>query len=340
MKIKKYIAQDMKSALKRIREELGKDALILSNKKIDGGRIEILASKDSSFMNSTVSINDGIISKINKIAVEQDTQKRITSSFDNKVTQLNHFPSGSSVSTHDKDNHSRVGVINEVVLCEENLFEAPGIFVLLGLPGAGKTTTIAKIAAMMIQRHGTEKVRIMSTDDKKWTTKLQMHQLGQHLGIITQTIDVNYLLNNITELPKDEWIFIDTEGTRLENLEKISTLIQKKSQFINLKLFLTYSAVCQENILSNKIIESYSDCFSGMILTQCDLVTDLSPILKNMNSYIPLALYCDGAIIPDDVHVVTENTIKTWIDKKRISNNFFGKVKITKNKKIKNMESV
>jgi len=45
MNTKKFIAADMRQALKLVREELGADAVILSNRKVAGG-IEIVAAAD------------------------------------------------------------------------------------------------------------------------------------------------------------------------------------------------------------------------------------------------------------------------------------------------------
>jgi flagellar biosynthesis protein FlhF len=46
MSVKRYVAEDMRQALKQIREELGPDAIILSNKRVDGG-VEILTTLDA-----------------------------------------------------------------------------------------------------------------------------------------------------------------------------------------------------------------------------------------------------------------------------------------------------
>ncbi|MBL4911021.1 MAG: flagellar biosynthesis protein FlhF [Alteromonadaceae bacterium] len=46
MKIKRYVAKDMRSALAQIKEELGADAVIMSNKKIPEG-VELMAAIDS-----------------------------------------------------------------------------------------------------------------------------------------------------------------------------------------------------------------------------------------------------------------------------------------------------
>ena len=45
MKIKRYFAPDIKQAIRMVREEQGPDAVILSNRKVDGG-IEIVAAQD------------------------------------------------------------------------------------------------------------------------------------------------------------------------------------------------------------------------------------------------------------------------------------------------------
>lgn len=46
MNVKRYVAEDMRQALKQIRDELGPDAVILSNRRVEGG-VEIIASVDS-----------------------------------------------------------------------------------------------------------------------------------------------------------------------------------------------------------------------------------------------------------------------------------------------------
>ena len=45
MKIKRFVAQDMRQALRMVREALGEEAVILSNKSVDGG-IELTAAVD------------------------------------------------------------------------------------------------------------------------------------------------------------------------------------------------------------------------------------------------------------------------------------------------------
>jgi flagellar biosynthesis protein FlhF len=45
MKIRRYVAKDMRTALAQIKDELGVDAVIMSNKKIAEG-VELMAAVD------------------------------------------------------------------------------------------------------------------------------------------------------------------------------------------------------------------------------------------------------------------------------------------------------
>ena len=45
MKIKRFVAPDMRQAIRTVREELGPDAVILSNERVSGG-VEIVAAID------------------------------------------------------------------------------------------------------------------------------------------------------------------------------------------------------------------------------------------------------------------------------------------------------
>lgn len=47
MKIRRFVAKDMRTALAQIKEELGVDAVIMSNKKIPEG-VELMAAVDYS----------------------------------------------------------------------------------------------------------------------------------------------------------------------------------------------------------------------------------------------------------------------------------------------------
>jgi len=45
MQVKRFVADDMRSAMRQVKEEIGADAVILSNRVVDG-KVEILAARD------------------------------------------------------------------------------------------------------------------------------------------------------------------------------------------------------------------------------------------------------------------------------------------------------
>lgn len=61
MKVKRFIADDMRTALREVKEELGPDAVILSNRSIDG-QVELLAAKNY----DEGLINDALSQSLNK----------------------------------------------------------------------------------------------------------------------------------------------------------------------------------------------------------------------------------------------------------------------------------
>ncbi len=73
MKIKRFFAPDIRQAMRMVKEELGADAVIMSNKSVDGG-VEIVAARD---------FDEQLIqSKLQKQAAEQQSLKRETKKMD------------------------------------------------------------------------------------------------------------------------------------------------------------------------------------------------------------------------------------------------------------------
>ena len=69
MKLKRFVAADMRSALAKIKEELGAEAVIMSNKRVANG-VEIIAGVETKTVSveelSTTADNDSITSKVLK----------------------------------------------------------------------------------------------------------------------------------------------------------------------------------------------------------------------------------------------------------------------------------
>ena len=73
MKIKRFFAKDMRAALTQVKEELGADAVIMSNKKVTGG-VEIVAALDSEEPRAQLSPSAGKVRE--ELASQFDSAKR------------------------------------------------------------------------------------------------------------------------------------------------------------------------------------------------------------------------------------------------------------------------
>jgi len=89
MKIKRFFSQDMRSAIRLVREELGADAVILSNDRVNGG-VEIVAAVDydESILNPPASSGASKSNEANRQNDGQNDGQRV--------------PEGSSTATHQR----------------------------------------------------------------------------------------------------------------------------------------------------------------------------------------------------------------------------------------------
>jgi len=87
MQVKRFVADDMRTAMRLVKEEIGSDAVILSNRVVNG-KVEILAARDydESLINKALdktlveSKPDGAAAYYERAAAERDLQKTISES--------------------------------------------------------------------------------------------------------------------------------------------------------------------------------------------------------------------------------------------------------------------
>lgn len=94
MKIKRYFAADIRTAIRMVREQQGPDAVILSNRKVEGG-VEIVAAVD--YDESAVLQSAGAVAQGPGAAAEADVLQQSAEPRDSRQTQIDQ----SSPSTSD-----------------------------------------------------------------------------------------------------------------------------------------------------------------------------------------------------------------------------------------------
>jgi flagellar biosynthesis protein FlhF len=98
-------------------------------------------------------------------------------------------------------------------IAREEPIEGGGVFALIGPTGAGKTTTLAKLAARFAQRHRARDVALVTTDIERPGAREQLHALGRKLGItVCEAQGPEGLTDALDQLVDYPLVLVDTAG--------------------------------------------------------------------------------------------------------------------------------
>jgi len=189
---------------------------------------------------------------------------------------------------------------------EQSILETGGAVALVGPTGVGKTTTIAKLAANFILKHGAGTVALITTDNYRIAAHEQLHTYGRILDVPVSVVADNQALHReINNFSDKQLVLIDTAGMSQRDMrlaEQISILQQGESP---IRSYLVMSATTQLRAM-NEIIDAFQ-IFNpeAAILTKLDeTVMKGSAISALIENQLPLAFITDGQQVPEDLHEI------------------------------------
>lgn len=180
-----------------------------------------------------------------------------------------------------------------------------GVFALVGPTGAGKTTTIAKMAVRYTLENDGAKVGLITMDNYRLAAHDQLRTLGQILGVPVQVADQEHPLEGcITQLSECDLILIDTAGLTPEHPMLKYQLDQIANVKQSITTLLTLPATGNSRVL-RKVYHNYKGAkLSGCILTKVDEASSLGDALSMLlECKLNLAYSTDGQRIPDDFNL-------------------------------------
>jgi flagellar biosynthesis protein FlhF len=151
------------------------------------------------------------------------------------------------------------------------MIDEGGIYALVGPTGAGKTTTLAKLAARFVVRHGAEHLALISTDGYRIGGQEQLKIYGKLLGVPVYPVrDSEDLARTLSTLSSRKLVLIDTVGRSQRDME----LIQQKKLFSEasnrIQSVLLLNSTCHGDTLED-VVEAYGDVgLAGVILSKLD----------------------------------------------------------------------
>jgi flagellar biosynthesis protein FlhF len=189
---------------------------------------------------------------------------------------------------------------------DDTLMENGGIAALVGPTGVGKTTTIAKLAAKFILKHGAAQVALITTDTYRIAAYEQLNIYGRILDVPVRVAanaeELHNLLHNFSD---KRLILIDTAGMGQRDMRLMEQIKVLQQENIPIKSYLVMSAATQLTAM-HEIINAFQKLEpEAGILTKLDESAMKGPALSALIEHqLPLAYVTDGQQVPEDLHKI------------------------------------
>ncbi len=365
MKVKRFFAPDMRQAISLVRQAQGADAVILSNRQVDGG-VEIISAVDydeSLLENAGAGIAPETTVAASAAVSDADTytagaertpaasqsvnwaqdpamvamQEEIRQLRGLLENQLAHLAWGdldrreplhtdvmrrlrnmelstslieqfSAPAIHARDEaHAWQLALAEfsatVPVTDNDLLDQGGIVALIGSTGVGKTTSIAKLAARYVLRHGQRHVALVTTDSYRIGAHDQLMTYGRLLGIPVQVAsDHNELRSTLNSLSDKRLVLIDTAGMSQRDVRLTEQFTTLTDSGIPIRTLLVLSATLHPSVLEETVRAFSAVPVDGAILTKLDEATSIGGVLSVViKQGLPLMFTTNGQRVPEDM---------------------------------------
>ena len=194
-----------------------------------------------------------------------------------------------------------------IKIAEEHSVMRPHIIVLVGPTGAGKTTTVAKLAAAYIRAYKKSprplNVKVITIDNYRIGAKQHLEKYGEIMGVTVSSAETPQDLHKLVGSYQDEdIILIDTTGRSPKDHAELSSMCSFFDGLQNsCETLLTVSA-CTKTSDMHDIIRQYGIFqLDGLIITKFDETSRVGNIVSMLaGENLPVAYITTGQRVPKD----------------------------------------
>lgn len=211
-------------------------------------------------------------------------------------------------------------------VAQHNLIDKGGCYALVGPTGAGKTTTIGKIAAQAVLKHGADQVALVTLDNYRVAAHDQLRSFARILSIPLKIVAPNGDLNQVlAELSSKKVVLIDTAGLSKQDPHFATQLAMLRKTGLRVRKLLVmpltnHARSLEENYRQFKLTE-----LSGCIFTKLDECFSLGAALSlAVRGRLPIHFIATGPHIPQDLQ--RPDTKKIILQAQRMANSTYTKI--------------
>jgi flagellar biosynthesis protein FlhF len=188
-----------------------------------------------------------------------------------------------------------------------------GITAVVGPTGAGKTTTIAKLAARWCMLHGSEGLALVSTDGYRVGAREQLNTYAGILKVSLHAANSGKELARVLErLKSKKLILIDTAGMGPRDARLSEQLAVLRLGAAHAKVLLALPAQGEGNALDEIVCAFAGINPIGCIITKVDEAASLGAVISaTLRHKLKIAYVCNGQKVPEDLHAAHQKRV--WL---------------------------
>ncbi|MBC7342896.1 MAG: flagellar biosynthesis protein FlhF [Clostridia bacterium] len=329
--MKRYYATSIPEALNQVRKDLGRDAIIVDQRRVRRGPWwnilgrrywEITAAADDNSY-SSLSPFVQIEQRVQKVeswlqefsrntaaarkAAEADRWREVLEKADLNSSLIDRVLS--SLPEGYRNSQPPEVIWEQLVEQLAGLF-APGsgmqpsskVLSFVGPTGVGKTTTLAKLAALMAVYHR-KRVALITTDTYRIGAVEQLRTYAEILGVPLEVANSPGQLRQQVSAHQDkDYIFIDTAGRPSRNAMMIQEVAGFTKGVGSSETYLVLSCGTKTEDLFRIVKDFRPTQYRKLIFTKLDETESLGNIANiGASTGLPIAYITTGQRVPDDI---------------------------------------
>ncbi len=188
--------------------------------------------------------------------------------------------------------------------------EGPKVVALVGPTGAGKTTTIAKLAARFALQQK-KRVGLISLDTYRMGALEQLEAYGDLMRVpVVLAADRNDFAEAIREFQDMDIVLVDTMGKSHRDedyCQQLNNIFQAVPQ---IEIHLVQSATSQESVVSACFKQFSPLGIDRVLFTKLDEAVNFGLLFNcSIRHRIPFSYLTDGQRVPEDIEVATPEKV-------------------------------